>query len=60
MCIRDSYRVRPVICNLSKRAKIYWTIVEETVNKRYKDHLMMTPVEKLSRSFEAHAEADKE
>ena len=30
------HRIRPVICNLSKRAKKYWTLVEEIVNERCK------------------------
>ena len=28
------HRIRPVIRNLSKRAKKYWTLVEEIVNER--------------------------
>ena len=53
------HRIRPVICKLSKRAKKYWTLVEEIVNERYKDHLMLSPVEKLNKEFKDH-EADKE
>jgi hypothetical protein len=54
------HRVRPVICNLSKREKRYWTLVEEVVNERYKAHLMLSPVEKLSKEYKDHEEADKE
>jgi hypothetical protein len=54
------HRIRPVICNLSKRAKKYWTLVEEIVNERYKEHLMLSPVEKLNKEFKDHDEADKE
>ena len=39
------HRIRPVLCNLSKRAKIYWTLVEKIVNERYKDHLLLSPVD---------------
>jgi hypothetical protein len=46
-----------VICNLPKRAKEYWTLVKEIVNERYKEHLMLSPVEKLSKEFTDHAEA---
>ena len=49
-----------MICNLSKRAKKYWTLVEEIVNERYKEHLMLSPVEKLNKEFKDHEEADKE
>ena len=54
------HRITPAICNLSKRAKMYWTLVEKTVNERYKDHLPLSPVEKLSEDFKDHEEADKE
>ena len=49
-----------MICNLSKRAKTYWTLVEKIVNERYKDHLLLSPVEKLNKDFKDHEEADKE
>jgi len=54
------HRIRPVICNLSRRAKMYWTLVAKVVNERYKDHLLLSPVEKLNREFKDHEEADKE
>ena len=54
-----SHRIRPVICYLSKRAKTYWTLVEKIVNQRYKDRLLLSPVEKLSKEVKDH-EADKE
>ena len=49
-----------MICNLSKRAKIYWTLVEKIVNERYKDHLLLSPAVKLNKDFKDHEEADKE
>ena len=37
------HRIRPVICNLSKRAKIYWTLVEKIVNERYQRSFAIKP-----------------
>ena len=48
------HRISPVICNLSKRAKIYWTLVEKIVDEKYKDHLLLSPVEKLNKDFKDH------
>ena len=45
------HRIRPVICNLSKSAKKYRTLVEEIVNERYKEHLMLSPVEMLIKEY---------
>ena len=28
------HRIKPVICNLSRRAKKYWLLVEKIVNER--------------------------
>ena len=54
------HRIRPVICNLSKRAKTYWTLVEKIVSQRYKDHLLLSPVEELNKEVKDYEKADKE
>ena len=54
------HKIRRVNCNFSKRAKTYWTLVEKIVNERYKDHLLLSPVEKLNKDFKDHEEADNE
>ena len=53
-------QLKPVICNLSRRAKKYWLLVEKIVSERYKSHLMMAPIEKLMKEVKDHEEADKE
>ena len=45
------HRIRPVMKNLSKRASKYWTILESTVEKRYKRYLKSSPVEGLKLNF---------
>ena len=54
------HRIKPVICNLSRRAKQYWLLDEKIVSERYKSHLLMTPIEKLTKEIKDHEEADKE
>ena len=54
------HRIRPVICSLPKKAKTYWTLVEKIVDERYKDYLLLSPVEKISKEEKDHEEADKE
>jgi len=51
------HRIRPVICNLSKRARIYGTLVKKIVIQRCKDHLLLSPLEKLNKDLKDHEES---
>jgi hypothetical protein len=44
------HTIRPVICNLSKRAEQCWTIVEKVVGERCRVHLLLSPGEKSAKS----------
>jgi hypothetical protein len=53
-------RIRPVICNLSKRARQFWTLVERKVAESYKKYLLLSPVEKINRDFKEDEDTNKE
>ena len=39
---------------------MYWTLAEKIVDERYKEHLLLSPMEEISKEVKDHSEADKE